>query len=181
MKHANVHHHLCCYARSSHMPPQESNKCVGAPWCAFRQPPVHSSVQVPLFVLDDHAQQEAVDEVDILTIKTDGHDPLVLEGAMEMLPKRVAYVEFQYHRLGIWAQVKLEDVLQKLHGFGFVCYWLGRKKLWRLTGCWQPDYEIKRWSNVGCVHPRRTEWYEIMEDIFRKTVGEDFFTEDMAV
>ena len=32
------------------------------------------------------------------------------------------------------------------------------------------DYEFHQWSNVGCVHKTKTEWYAVMEEIFWRTM-----------
>ena len=125
---------------------------------------------VPLMVLDDHVRQESVDYVDILSIDTEGNDPLVLEGAMETLRKGVGYVEFEYSRKGQWSVTKLIDVVKKLHLLGFVCYWLGVGRLWQITGCWHHDYNVRQWSNIGCVHVNKTEWHGIMHGISERTL-----------
>ena len=127
-------------------------------------------VPVPLYVLDDHVRQEAVPYVDVLSIDTEGNDPLVLQGARRTLADKVRYVEFEYHRVGAWATTKLSSVIQDLDELGFVCYWIGVGKLWRITGCFHPSYDVPQWSNIGCVKASHVEWYEVMERIFKRTV-----------
>ena len=127
--------------------------------------------EVPLYVLDQHVQQERVRHIDVLSIDTEGNDPLVLAGARRTLASRVRYVEFEYHSHGVWQTTALSAVVKELQSMGFVCYWLGKDRLWRITGCFHPAWDIlKGWANVGCVKAADTEWYEIMEGIFRRTV-----------
>ena len=126
--------------------------------------------EVPLYVLDEHVQQYLLPRIDVLSIDTEGNDPLVLEGGVQTLSTMVRYVEFEYHNIGAWLSVELKDVLEQLEKMGFVCYWLGKAKLWRITGCWHQDYAVRQWSNIGCVHVTNTEWYATMEDIFKATV-----------
>ena len=37
-----------------------------------------------------------------------------------------------------------------LHFFRYVCF-LEHKTMFRLTGCWDPAFEIREWSNVACA------------------------------
>ena len=87
-------------------------------------------------VVDEHVQQRSIQYIDILSIDAEGNDALVLEGAAAVLPKRVGYVEFEYHVMGAWANTTLRHVIRQLQWQGFVCYWLGIDALWRITGCW---------------------------------------------
>lgn len=128
-----------------------------------------SMVDVPLMVMDRFVAQEGLPRVDILSIDTEGNDPRVLYGAAKTL-EHVQYVEFEYCEAGAWRNSTLEEVVGWLRGKGFVCYWIGAKRLWRITDCWHLKYETHRWSNVGCVRKSVTEWYRLMEDIFYHTV-----------
>ena len=31
------------------------------------------------------------------------------------------------------------------------CYWAGIQRLYRVTGCWSPEYDKKGWSNLACA------------------------------
>ena len=128
------------------------------------------TVQVPPLVLDDYVEAHNVSHIDILSVDTEGSDALVLQGGAHVLRDRVRYVEFEYHAIGPWHNITLASVTSALEDLGFVCYWLGQKKLWRITGCWHPGYEDKGWSNVGCVHRSQEEWLAIMERIYNQTV-----------
>ena len=128
------------------------------------------SVPVPLVVLGDYVAAHNVSHIDILSVDTEGSDAHVLQGGEHMLRDRVRYVEFEYHSIGPWQHIPLRSVTSFLEGMGFVCYWLGQRKLWRITDCWHPSYEEKCWSNVGCVHRSQEEWLAIMERIYTETV-----------
>eukprot|EP00667_Euglena_gracilis_P011479 EG_transcript_11728 len=125
--------------------------------------------RVPLAVLDRFVAQHRLPAVDFLSIDTEGNDPNVLRGGRTAL-KRVRYLEFEYHSIGAWRTTSLREVIRQLANYGFVCYWIGQAKVWRITDCWHRAYMEKRWSNVGCVQRREGEWYAIMEAVFHRTV-----------
>jgi hypothetical protein len=51
-----------------------------------------------------------------------------------------------------WADNKVEDVVNKLDGYGYDCFFLQKyNTVIRITGCWDPRYEFHEWSNVMCV------------------------------
>eukprot|EP00667_Euglena_gracilis_P016129 EG_transcript_16840 len=128
-----------------------------------------STVNVPLMVLDRLVEQRQLPVIDYLIIDTEGNDPNVLLGASRSLPL-VRYLEFEYHNVGVWAHTSLRDVVERLKGHGFACYWIGKGKVWRLTDCWHDAYHKHGWSNVGCVQTREAEWYAILEGYFNRTV-----------
>ena len=125
---------------------------------------------VPLLVLDDYVQKYRVKQIDILSIDTEGNDALVLAGGNRTLPSMVRYVEFEVHKFGAWQQHSLSSVVLRLADAGFVCYWTGKSKLWRITDYWHPAYDKKTRGNVGCVHRREAEWLGIMEGFFNSTM-----------
>ena len=82
----------------------------------------------------------------------------VLQGAKKSLEAgRFRVIEFEYHELGPWGQTKLEDVVTSMDGYGFDCYYEASGQVARLTGCWDPSYEMHTWSNVICAH-RSDPW-----------------------
>eukprot|EP00667_Euglena_gracilis_P021338 EG_transcript_23337 len=89
-------------------------------------------VDVPLVVLDRFVQSHNLSVIDYLSIDTEGNDPNVLLGATSALAL-VRYFEFEYHRVGVWLQSSLRQIIQQLKTHDFVCYWIGRGKVWRLT------------------------------------------------
>eukprot|EP00668_Euglena_longa_P046023 GGOE01061707.1.p1 GENE.GGOE01061707.1~~GGOE01061707.1.p1 ORF type:complete len:373 (-),score=89.48 GGOE01061707.1:272-1309(-) len=126
---------------------------------------------VPLMVLDDYVVRENISRIDVLSLDTEGNDALVLQGGARTLASCVGYVEFEYGTGGAWQHIRLPEVLLPLEEAGFVCYWLGKGKLWRITGCWHAAYStVQVWANIGCVHRRETEWSAIMELIFQGTM-----------
>lgn len=120
------------------------------------------------FVLPSHPKLE-VDNliIDALMVDVEGFDwdVLGLGGANWTLP-RTRYLEFEYHKVGTWPKTTLEHATQYLRDFGFVCYYAGRQKLWRLTDCFQEYFNEHRWSNVACVNihlqPRLAARMELM-------------------
>jgi FkbM family methyltransferase len=130
---------------------------------------------VPMVTLDDFARQHLLSDtddrmVDILTIDTEGFDWRVLRGARSIV-SRTRYLEFEYH--DAWAEGDLlKDAVDYLEELGFVCYFAGQKRLFKLTnGCWVNEkHEYRVWSNVACVHRSEPAWLDIMEDYYRKTL-----------
>jgi len=73
--------------------------------------------------------------VDILEIDTEGHDPAVLQGASELIRRRgIRCIMFEYHGLGLWKSVQLEDVVHVLDLHDYDCYFQGHSRLWPITG-----------------------------------------------
>ncbi|KAL1514619.1 hypothetical protein AB1Y20_003713 [Prymnesium parvum] len=85
--------------------------------------------QVRVDTLDAFAAKQGLEEIALLSIDAEGQDALVLEGAEGMLStRRVAIVEFEYVGRGFWRQSheqrrSLLDVLAKLAGHGYSCFW----------------------------------------------------------
>ena len=98
----------------------------------------------------------------ILTIDTEGFDPLVLQGARETLGSgRVHYLEFEVHEKGPWKHTEVKNVLQYVEGFGFDCFWASRPLIPVSVrgGCWHESYEVnKTWSNMVCAHQANRCW-----------------------
>jgi len=128
--------------------------------------------------INHHHQREALDRVeqvmidafvsrrelprviDVCTIDTEGHDPLVLEGMSAMLKeKRITLLEFEYHTKGFWSPYhresrSLRQVTAMLDQMGYRCYLEGPPALYLpiTQGCWRPTFERHKWSNVFCTH-----------------------------
>lgn len=87
-----------------------------------------------------------------LKIDTEGFDPLVLEGARYLISKRIpSIILFEYHGINMWLQYHLQDIVSNLAYSGYTCFFDGAPTLARITGCWWPSLEFKRWSNVVCA------------------------------
>ncbi|UJR12601.1 hypothetical protein I4U23_016776 [Adineta vaga] len=110
--------------------------------------------QTPTMTLDDFVEQKNIQQkIDLLKIDTEGADPLVLQGAKKLFSKKqIRLLIFENHGVGTWKTTSLLTVIEFLSKEGFICYMLGKTGLARLTNCWSPVFEIKRWSNVLCVH-----------------------------
>jgi hypothetical protein len=98
-----------------------------------------------------------------LKIDVEGFDPLVLQGASQLLSgkllsmKRPTYILFEYSQAWTVAcdssEYRLETVVNQLAGYGYKSYLLGPHQLMRLDGsCWCKDYEFWSWSNVFAVY-----------------------------
>jgi hypothetical protein len=69
--------------------------------------------------------------VDILQIDTEGHDPAVIDGAVDLISKqRVRCVVFEY----LWQSRNLKDVIAFFTEHKYNCYMEGQSRLWPLTG-----------------------------------------------
>ena len=101
--------------------------------------------------------------IDVCTIDTEGHDPLVLEGMHDMLRnQRVTLLEFEYGGKGFWQAGKpssrtLESTVATLGEVGYRCYLEAAGSLHAPInhGCWRPAFETHKWSNVLCTHHPR--------------------------
>ena len=129
-----------------------------------------SLTELPLVSVDAVLNERRISRVDLLTIDTEGHDALVLEGAMEALrSRRVRLVEFEYHGCGMWASSSgsgrsLRTTLDTLHRHaGFRCFWQGDARpapyggnsslvTVDAGGAWCEAYEFRGWSNLICAH-----------------------------
>ncbi|KAG2428334.1 hypothetical protein HXX76_010481 [Chlamydomonas incerta] len=108
-------------------------------------------VDVNVTTVDDYVRRNGIDKIDILKIDTEGFDPTVLAGAYNTLLRHKAEVlSFEYHHYWTRSGGTLPMCLDYLEQLGYSCYFDG-PKLHRLTGCWDPGFEIKDWSNVVCA------------------------------
>jgi hypothetical protein len=110
----------------------------------------HGTQVVPVVTLDEFVLAQNLTSIAWLVIDTEGHDALVLRGAMQLLrTRRVGVIEFEYHGIGSWANESIHETINLLHDLGrYECFWQGSGKLSRLLpGC---DYEIRTWSNLVC-------------------------------
>jgi len=92
--------------------------------------------------------------INILLSEAAAFDFEVLMGGKTAL-KRVEYVEFGFNWKGTWTDAgkTLTSAVQMLNELGFTCYWAGKKKLWRITGCLRPEYDTaKFWSHIACAN-----------------------------
>lgn len=113
---------------------------------------------VPVLTVDEVVSQHQLEHVDVLKIDTEGHDPLVLLGASNLLAThRVTLVIFEYNKMWDASQHTLNKVVHDTMA-GYACYLEGKNLLLKLThGCWSRAMEMKKWSNVWCVSPRTSQ------------------------
>ena len=108
---------------------------------------------VPAFTLDGWVEARGLASIDVLAIDTEGLDAPVLAGGAALLARGgVRLLLFEYHDKGAWRRATLQGVVEGLEAHGYDCYLLQNKLALRLTGCWDPAFEFKSWSNVMCAH-----------------------------
>ncbi|KAG2429653.1 hypothetical protein HYH02_013992 [Chlamydomonas schloesseri] len=101
--------------------------------------------------IDAYLKQARIRYVDVLKIDTEGFDPAVLAGAYNTLRRHLAEVlSFEYHAFWYRSGGTLRMCLDYLEELGYTCYY-DAPLLYKLTGCWDPRYEIKKWSNIVCA------------------------------
>ncbi|GMH75325.1 hypothetical protein TL16_g06723 [Triparma laevis f. inornata] len=140
-----------------------------------------TNTKVQTTTVDAIFEEYQLKEIDVLSIDTEGYDPLVLSGASETLKQRKArYVEFEFHIHGPWKTTSLSSVIEELDGYGYDCFWAGGEKLrgdisvsgkgggmlWPVTGPmnWDTRYdEVRAWSNIACVD-RLDQWAAVLEE-----------------
>jgi len=104
--------------------------------------------------------------IDILMIDTEGSDARVIQGAKRALhSKSIRMLVFEYHMFCPWAETSLEEVVNTLADYNYDCYFEGNERVWKLTDCWDPLWEIRYWSNVLCLR-RGDIWHQIIEKDF---------------
>jgi FkbM family methyltransferase len=124
---------------------------------------------VALSTVDNIVADLQLPRVDILTMDTEGHDPVVLLGASAALAT-VRYLEFEVHRdLGdtAWGSTTLGSVVHKLDALGLDCYWAGNHgSLLSMNRCWGHGFEKGVWGNAACVR-RDDKWWDVLEQFAR--------------
>jgi hypothetical protein len=131
--------------------------------------------KVPLYSADSYFDEfvQSKGPVNMLLIDVEGWDFDVLFGASSVL-ERTQYLEFEYHFKGPWGRYHLPDTVRLLDHKGFTCYWAGKHKLWRITGCHFDVYNTYHdHSNVACVHRTYEKLAERMENLFLATIEEN--------
>lgn len=103
-------------------------------------------------------------------------------------------LNFEYHGIGVWPEIGLAkvtsyvfvccctrvrahvpvvivlthlQVIAMLDDLEYDCFFQGQGRLFRLTGCFTPQWDIKTWSNVVCTR-RRDPLLSVLES-FRAT------------
>ena len=148
----------------------------------LREQNISQCEKVDMTTLDwlvDHAVSPTLQNapIDILSIDTEGHDMEALLGAKKLTLQRTLYLEFEYHKVGVWPDRTLKPAIDMLSSeeYGFNCYWLfNNDKLLRITKCWLDQYNKPMWSNIACVHKSKNPILaETMEKIHQDYVQEN--------
>ena len=122
--------------------------------------------------VNDHVESDG--PIHILPIDVEGFDGDVLLGAGDKVLNRVECLEFEYNWMGSWGKQHLYDMVEKLDDKDFTCYQAGKRRLWRITGCWMLYFDVHMWSNVACVNRRRVPKLVFkMENVFQQTLQEE--------
>ncbi|CAE7197745.1 unnamed protein product [Symbiodinium natans] len=107
--------------------------------------------------------------VDVLSVDTEGHDPLVLAGAAKALKTlRLLFFEVHQDLTGSpWSRTSLLSVAEGLDDYDLDCFWAGNNgKLQKITGCWTMQDESTHrpipWANILCVR-RGDEWHGALQ------------------
>ena len=108
---------------------------------------------VPSVTVDALAANRSLKTIDWLSVDTEGHDALVLQGASSMLrEKRIRLIEFEYHHRGHWHhEQSLKETILHLDRHGYRCYWQGKHGAIGSATDWCPAFEFRSMSNVVCA------------------------------
>ncbi|KAJ1634411.1 hypothetical protein T492DRAFT_1134135 [Pavlovales sp. CCMP2436] len=63
----------------------------------------------------------------------------------------------------------LRDVVEGMDLHGYDCYFAGVARTYRITGCWDAAFEIRRWSNIVCAHRKHICWHDALEQAQART------------
>lgn len=120
---------------------------------------------VEVIRVDDFMERYGVSHASWVTVDAEGFDALIIEGMAKALQqKRIGVLEFEYSAVGAWAASQagrkaaleprtLKSTLEKLHRFGYLCYFQTRDSVFPASGqCWHDAFEFRGWSNLVCAH-----------------------------
>ena len=135
---------------------------------SWKRKHVAYDTRIPQLSIDSYTQERDIQRVHWLSIDTEGHDPLVLEGTRNLLAAgAVDVLEFEYHHKGYWntstpAGHHLHEVLQSLRRLHYRCFWQGNRDVDGCVAqasppCWEPTFEHHKWSNLVCAHEKTKE------------------------
>ncbi|CAE7265399.1 unnamed protein product [Symbiodinium natans] len=127
------------------------------------------TVEINVTSVDTLMASRGLSRVDVLSVDTEGHDPLVLVGASKAL-KTVRLLFFEVHQDltgSPWSRTSLLSVAETLDDFDLDCFWAGNNgKLQKITGCWTMQDESTHspipWANILCVR-RGDEWHGALQ------------------
>jgi FkbM family methyltransferase len=134
---------------------------------AGREEPNDGYFQVQTITLDDFVEQNKIkQQIDLLKIDTEGAEPLVFQGAKKVLSQeQIRILIFENQGNGAWGTNSLLEVIESLNSYGLTCYMIGKTGIARLTKCWSPMFDVRKWSNVLCVHRREERLRRFLDQL----------------
>lgn len=98
--------------------------------------------------------------IDFLSIDTEGNDAIVLTGAQNGLKnKQFRIVEFEYHGVGAWRNMRLNITVSNLVAYGYTCFWQGKKNCQGMSQIAQTSFAG---GLISSVHTNRL----LLPDLF---------------
>ena len=133
---------------------------------------------VKTYSVTEWLNHHRVKHVTYLKIDVEGFDSQVILGAEgAMRAGIIDMLSFEYHKLGLWPQTSLEEMVKIFDSVGYDSYFIGDYQLYKLGGgCWHSSYEIRTWSNVLAVR-RGYEKHNALLRAYHKTSCENQFME----
>jgi FkbM family methyltransferase len=119
--------------------------------------------QVELITLDEYSARAGVESVDLLKIDAEGHDYLVLTGALQLLSNHsVRVVQFEYNFRWVGARHYLKDVFELLAPLG---YRIGKvtPRAIEWYPAWSPELETFREANFVAALPSWSTGFSILQ------------------
>lgn len=84
--------------------------------CVPHDPRKNETVQ--LTTLDHFCRTNGIRRIDLLKVDVEGHKPMVLKGAKEMLTgRRIQFVQFEFGAFNLDSQTFLRDLFELLDGY----------------------------------------------------------------
>lgn len=105
--------------------------------------------------------------VDFLLMDMENFDPWGIHSAEELFKQqRVRSLLAEYRPSErAWAEYNLASTVKYLDEYGFNCYMLGKKSLFRITECWDDYYPNIVWGNIVCILRLQKHWIDAAEQL----------------
>jgi FkbM family methyltransferase len=114
-------------------------------------------LNVEMSTIDRYCAENAIDQVDLIKIDTEGNDLRVIQGAVELLRNgRVGVVQFEYNHRWIYSRSYLKDVFDLVRDTPYRIAKVCSADL-EVYLEWHPELERFFETNYALVHERLTE------------------------